>query len=209
MISMAITADATSVYWTVKDVAGAPVVQKAPRGGGDAVVVGTDPVFVNPQDCYWRIAVDSGHVYWSAGSVDHSVGCRVNRVPVDGGAVTTVVDQPYLVDFAVDGQDLYFSEFEGIGSILRTPAGGGTATPVADNVLAWVLADGGSDLYWLDMSQGSIGRISKSPGTPTDAAKFWPIQLAIDPDLAFEALTVADNGIYCTESLSGSVLALF
>ena len=209
LTSMAITADSTGVYWTVMDVGGTPVVQKVLRGGGDAVLVGTNPVVANPQDCYWRIAVDSGHVYWSAGSTAHPVGCRVNRVPIDGGVVTTVVDQPYLADFAVDGQELYFSEFEGIGSILRTPVEGGAQTPVADNVFAWVLADGGTDLYWLDVFEESIARISKSPGTPTDAAEFLPVELTMDPMRAFESLAVDENGIYCTESLSGSVLAIF
>ena len=209
LISMAITADATSVYWTVKDVGGAPIVQKVPRSGGDAVQIGSDPVFASPTDCYWRIAVDSGHAYWSAGSVAYPIGCRVNRVPVDGGTVTTVVDQPYLADFAIDGQDLYFSEFEGSGSILRTPAGGGTQTPVADDVFAGVLADGGDHLYWIDFQLGSLARISKSPGTPTDAAQYWAIELVMDPLLAFESLTVAESGIYCTESQSGSVLAMF
>lgn len=207
--SMDIAADATSVFWTVKEISGAPVVQKAALGDGNAEIIAVTTAASGPQDCYWRILVDAQNVYWSSGSAVHPVGCRVNRAPLGGGAVTTVVDHPFLIDFTVDGANVYFSEFENVGSILRTPIGGGALTPVADDVLGWVLSDGGNELYWLDLQRLSILRIAKAPGTPTSSASEFPVELAMDPFLAFEALVVDGSGVFCTETLTGSIYFIY
>lgn len=118
--------------------------------GGSPVLIANEAVFANPQDCYQRIAVADQAVYWSAGSQVHPVGCVIRRVPVNGGLVTTLVDQAFMADFTVDAVNVYFSEFE-TGSVRRLPVGGGATSLVASNVFAWVMINDADNLYWLEL----------------------------------------------------------
>ena len=202
-----ITADIDRIYWTTKDVAGAPVVRQLTLAGGGPVVIANEANFVNPQDCYWRIAVVDQAVYWSEGSMIHPVGCAIRKVPVDGGTVSTLVDQPFMVDFTVDDINVYFSEFENIGSIRRLSVNGGASSEVASDVYAWVMANDAENLYWLDLQGGSPGGMEKTAG-PTDWVTI-PIDVLIDPFLAFEAVLIDQTGFYISETQTGSIHRIY
>jgi hypothetical protein len=202
-----ITADIDRIYWTTKDVAGAPVVRQLTLAGGGPVVIANEANFVNPQDCYWRIAVVDQAVYWSEGSMIHPVGCAIRKVPVDGGTVSTLVDQPFMVDFTVDDINVYFSEFENIGSIRRLSVNGGASLEVASDVYAWVMANDAENLYWLDLQGGSPGGMEKTAG-PTDWVTI-PIDVLMDPFLAFEAVLIDQTGFYISETQTGSIHRIY
>ena len=203
-----IIADNTSIYWTVRGVLGAPIVQKIEFSGGVPAILANEPNLPNPQDCYWRIAVDEQNVYWSEGSMTHPVGCAVRKVPVNGGAVTTVFDERYVTDFTVDGINVYFSEFEGIPSIRKIPIDGGTITIVADNAAALVLVNVLDKLYWIGFSF-EMGMISTSPGTSTFDWTLFPYGVAVDPFLAFEDLFIDSSGLYVSETQTGNIYTIY
>jgi hypothetical protein len=166
--NMDIVADDTSVYWTVGGMGASPVVQKVAIGGGAPVTLAPVSSTTNPQDCYWRIAIDAQNVYWSQGSTTHRVGCAVKKVPINGGAVTTLVDIAFLADFTVDGVDVYFSELQS-PTIQKTSIDGGPLTLVAEGSAApLVLINDANNPYWIDLQFDTIGRISKAPGYGDD-----------------------------------------
>jgi len=205
-----ITADDMAVFWTVHPVLGETVVQKQALDGGAPVIISNGPALPAPQDCYWRIALDSQYVYWSDGSATHPIGCAVKRVPHNGGTVTTLVDQAYFADFTVDGVNLYFSEFEGLTpSIQRMSVSGGAASSMADNVAALVLTNDRDNLYWLDLQRDSLGAISKTGGGMTDVDWLTPNDLIMDPSLILEGLHVNDDGIFYSESTTGTIYRIY
>lgn len=181
----------------------APVVRKVSVTGGSATIVASEGAFVNPQDCYWRITVQDQHVYWSTGGNSGPISCAVKRVGLDGGAVETVIDYPYLADFAVDDNFVYFSDGSSALSIRKVPVTGGTPTTVAFNAAGWVMTQFGSRLYWVDLLVDSVGWIDKSAegGSPM----FVPGGLLLEPTLAFEGLTVNSSGLYVTETQTGTI----
>ncbi len=198
-----IATDSTSVYWSARVIGpGVPYLQKVPVTGGAPILLANEAVIANPQRCYWRIAVDAQNVYWSAGSTIFPVGCAVKKVPIGGGSVTTLVDQPYLRDFTVDATDVYFSD---VGTIQKIPIAGGPITPVATGVTVWVLANDATRLFWIDPNYATIGGISKTPGTPPGGAFSLPITLQMDPMTAAEALVVDQGGLFCTETPAGDI----
>jgi hypothetical protein len=201
-----ITADMDRIYWTTKDVVGPPVVRQLTIAGGSPVVIANEANFVNSQDCYWRIAVVDQVVYWSEGSMVHPVGCAIKRVPVSGGTVSTLVDQAFMADFTVDGVNVYFSEFD-TNSVHRLPAGGGASSLVASNVFAWVMTNDAANLYWLELQEGRPGGMEKTAG-PMDWV-LLPVDLLMDPFLAFEAMFIDQTGFYISETQTGSIYRIY
>lgn len=201
-----ITADLDYVYWTMLSVAGPPVVRKLATAGGSPAVLASESNFVNPQDCYRRIAVVDQTVYWSEGSMAHPVGCAIRRVSVNGGAVTTLVDQAFMTDFTVDGVDVYYAELD-TGSIRKLPAAGGNSVLVASDVGAWVLANDADELYWLDLQLAEPAGMVKTDG-PTDWVSI-PLALSFDSFLAFDALFQDSTGFYVAESQTGSIYRIY
>lgn len=201
-----ITADDNNVYWTMRDVTGSTTVRQLATTGGNAIVIAGAGGATNPQDCYRRIAVSGPTVYWSEGSTTHPVGCVIRAVPVNGGSVTTLIDQDYMVDFTVDGVHVYFSEFA-TNSIRRLPVGGGAGTLVASDVYAWVLENDAENLYWLDLQRANPGGMAKSDG-PADWINF-PIGIEMDPLLAFEGLLIGPTGFYVSETQTGSIYRIY
>jgi hypothetical protein len=205
-----ITTDGRYVYWTIKDAAGAPVVQKVPVAGGAAVTLALEASNPKPQDCYWRIAVDARNVYWSAGSATLPVGCAVKKVPLDGGAITTLIDYPRVSDFTVDANTLYFGELGTYpGTIQKTPIDGGGISLVATSVVPWVMTNTASELLWLDPWEGGIRVFDKAAGTPTTGAVTVPFDLEMAPLRAAEALVVDSSGLYVTETAAGTIYRIY
>jgi hypothetical protein len=202
-INQDIVTDGVNVYWTVGTVGPSPpVVQKVPVGGGSVVTLSNDASFVYPQDCYWRIAVDSQNVYWSTGSSTIPVnGCAIKKAPIIGGATTTVVDTAFG-DFTVDGINIYFSASSSINKI---PVSGGSISTVATNVVPSVLANDSLNLYWIDPSQsqpGGIGKVSEAGGNATFLVSKI---LKTDPLLAAEGIAVDQSSVYWTETIGGTI----
>jgi hypothetical protein len=200
--------DGASVFWTTG--VGEPVVQKVALSGGTPVVLSAGTISAGQQECYWRIALAGGHVYWSAGSAQPtSTGCRINRVPVDGGVTSTIIDVPFMRDFAVDDSNIYYSQLTTpSGTIQRIPVTGGTPTGVAGDVIAWVLISDANRLYWMDPKNGGYLAMRKADAGTNNVLNV-PVPIASDPMLAAEGMAVGPDGLYATSTESGDLLWLF
>jgi hypothetical protein len=201
-----ITTDGTSVYWTTAGGPSAPAVRKVSVSGGAVTIIGTGGGFVNPQDCYWRIAVRGGFVYWSSGGTSGGVSCAVNRVPTGGGTVATVVDYPYLADFTVDDSYVYFSDGSSNYAIHKVPLGGGAISLVSSSAAGWVMTNYGSRLYWVDLAVGTVAWIGKS--ATGELPNYIPGELWLDPLLAYEGISVDASGLYVTETQTGTIYGI-
>jgi hypothetical protein len=206
-----IATDGRYVYWTIKESIGAPIVQKVPVAGGAAVTLALEATTPRPQDCYWRIVVDARNVYWSAGSTTLPIGCAVKKVPIDGGAITTLIDYPQVTDFTIDASTLYFGEIGSYypGTIQKTPIDGGGISLVATSVVPWVMTNTLGELIWLDPWEGGIRVFDKAPGTPVTGAVTVPFDLEMDPLRAAEALVVDSSGLYVTETATGTIYRIY
>ncbi|MDH3481338.1 MAG: hypothetical protein OEM50_06440, partial [Gammaproteobacteria bacterium] len=207
-----IGADNDNVYWTTLDVTGAPVVRKVSVAGGDPMVIANEGGVPNPQDCYWRIAVDQQNVYWSEGSTDHPVGCAVKSVPLAGGAVTELLDQPFVADFTVDGTNVYFSEFEG-PSIQKLPIDGGASTlAVSGQIFAVVLGNDADNIFWLDPDPNDMwdGNFATIPKT-ADPSDWWmlPIEIQMDPIFVLDGFVLDQDGLSISEATTGTIYRIF
>lgn len=208
-----IVADTTHLYWTVRNSIGTTRVQKVALSGGAPITLYDTFNVPKPQDCYWRIAVDEQNVYWSEGSATHPIGCAVKKVPINGGAVTTLVDHPYLADFTVNGTNLYFSDFAS-RSIERISIDGGALTSVAESVSAWVMVNFANRLYWLGLPPeigfpSELGSISTSGDTTPSEWDRFPISVENDRFLAIEGLFVGSSGVYVSETQTGSIYSIY
>jgi hypothetical protein len=210
LVNQDIAVDGTSVYWTIKDIAGGPTLQKVPLAGGAPVTLSVDSTGLpQPQECLWRIALDSQNVYWSAQSNEFPIGCRILKVPLNGGTTTTLVDYAYLADFTVDGTNLYFIELGSTaGSIQQMPVAGGTLTPLLTGALGTVLVNDAAHLYWIDPLAPAVVQFPKSGGTSASRVLF-PLGSATDPTLALDGLSVDSGGLYCIEAQAGTIDVFF
>ncbi|HKF97601.1 MAG TPA: hypothetical protein VKB20_05050, partial [Steroidobacteraceae bacterium] len=192
-----IVTDGTNVYWTADETG--LTVQSVPVTGGAPVTLAVDALDTSAQPCYWRIAVDAQNVYWTSSETTSPVGCSVKKVPLNGGAATTVVDYPYLRDFTVDGGNVYFSELGG-RTLQKIGIDGGPATLVVSAVSPWVLVSGAGRLFWLEPKGLGVSFVSEAGGTPV------PMGGALsDPALVTDALAVDQTGVYCAEGQAGLI----
>jgi hypothetical protein len=182
-------------------------VQQVAQSGGNPITLSNGGGIPNPQDCYWRVTVDAAAVYWSEGSQAHSIGCAIKKAPIGGGSETTLIDEPYVADFTVDGVNVFYSEFAG-STIQKLPVGGGSPTLVADSVRAMVMTNDANRIYWLDWQYDTVGFISKADGTDPSDVTFVPALLEMDPTLVFDNLTVDTGSILLSESQTGSLLRI-
>jgi len=192
-----IVTDGTNVYWT-SDGAG-PTVRSVPVTGGASVTLAVDALDTSAQPCYWRIAVDAQNVYWTSNQTTSPVGCSVRKVPLSGGAATTVVDYPKLRDFTVDGGNLYFSELGG-GTLQKIGIDGGSATLVASGVSPWVLLSDSGRLFWLEPKGLGVSFVSEAGGTPVPMGG-----VLSDPTLVTDAFAIDQNGVYLAEGQAESI----
>jgi hypothetical protein len=159
--------DGTNVYWVQ---GGLTQAYRAPASGGAPVLLGTPPP--GSQGPAGPIYVEGGNVYWMS---DYSA---ILRVPTTGGAVEPVAtDLPFVADFVVDADHVYFSETD-TGDIKRISVSGGAATMLASSLRGSyiTLAQDATSLYWID--QVLVGRVAKSGG---GIAYINPDPLAADP----------------------------
>jgi len=202
-----ITADNQNIYWSIHSVSGSTVVRQTAQSGGDSITLSGGGGIPNPQDCYWRVAVDAAAVYWSEGSQNHPVGCAIKKAPIGGGIETTLIDEAFVADFTVDGEDVYYSEFLG-PSIRKLPVAGGSSALVADGVKGMVMANDDNRVYWLDWQYDTVGFISKASGTDPGDATLVPALLVMDPNLVFDNLAIDASSIVLSESQTGSLFRI-
>jgi hypothetical protein len=148
-----LTADVMGVYWIQH---GYSLVYRAPTSGGAPVVLGGSPPDLRGPA--GQVHVQGGHVYWMSNYT------AILRVPTTGGVVQPVATGlPYLADFVVDAENVYFSEND-TGIIKRVAVSGGAATVLASSLpFSYItLAQDATSLYWID--QLSVGRVAKSGG---------------------------------------------
>jgi hypothetical protein len=162
----AIAADRTSVYWLGGGTDGS--VMEAPIGGG------TPTTLASAQDSPWAIALDATSVYWT-------VKGAVRKVPLKGGAITTMVSLQQSRGIAVDSTSLYFADYDA-GTVNQMPIGGGAPTPLATGQTEPVaLAVDSTSIYWTN-GDGTVMKAPLEGGTPTMLAsgQFNPTSIAVD-----------------------------
>ncbi len=98
------------VYWTSRD---AGVMRVAKTGGVSVSLTG-------PQDDASPLVSDGQHIYF--GNYSNGFGGRgaLKRVPLDGGAVTTLVTNVTVSTVTVDNQCVYFGAYGNSSSLVRT-----------------------------------------------------------------------------------------
>jgi len=206
-----IATDGSNVYWTISPGPGlTPMVQQIGVAGGMPLTLSAGGMFSRgPEDCYWRIAVDSQNVYWSTTSSQYPVGCAIDKVPIGGGSVTTLVDYAYFADFTVKGPTIYFSELgTNPGSIRSVPVAGGPSTSVVTEVVAEVLTSDASDVYWIDprrIGGGGIGALSRAN---TLGSLLLASPLVTDPTQELEGVATGPGGLYFTDTVLGAILSI-
>ena len=206
-INLDIVTDGFNVYWTYNAGYG-PVVQKISTTGGTPITLAVPEGWVSgPQSCYWRIAVDTQSVYWTSTSSSPSIGdCTIYKVPIDGGATTTLVGPVHLHDFTVDGTDIYFSD---VGSVKKTSVDGGPIVTVASGVSAWVLANDVNNIYWVDQGSGGvIGQIAKAGESAGAEVAILNRPITTAPEYFMEGIGVGPERLYWTEGLLGNIFSL-
>jgi len=206
VVNQDIVTDGSNVYWTTLS----GLVHSVPVSGGTSVVLNpNDATGFSLPECYWRLVVDHQNLYWSAPTSTGGIGCSVKTVPVSGGDVRTLVDVPYLEDFAVDGTRLYYAELgTNPGSIETVPLAGGSPSLVASNVAVDVLAQDDRNVYWLDFSSSSgIYAIAKN-GANGSQTRLFPGPLDTDPSLEHDALLVVPGTVFFSQAADGALIAV-
>jgi len=144
----ALATDDTSVYWVDNDDVGGGVAMKVPVGGGTPITLAAN--VANPG----VIVVDAVSAYWTGGGWFATDPDTVVKVPLGGGALTTLVSVPSGVNgprvIAVDPTSLYWSSgWTGGAAMTKTPLDGGTPTRLASgqNGVGSIAVDTAS-VYW-------------------------------------------------------------
>jgi hypothetical protein len=179
--TMAMTTDATNVYWT-----SGPEILKVPIQGGDVQTLAT------AQGTTLGIAVDAANVYWTSGTAG-----TVMKVPIEGGTPTAVAEGQGLPwSIAVDGGYVYWNSTEGTGSLVRMPVQGGPITTLAEHVTpAYGFALDGESIYWI---HEGVYKVSVAGGPVTTLA------LSGDDD-GFMGVAVDETSVYFTRTSQGTV----
>jgi hypothetical protein len=156
---VAITADATHVYWTTSGNEGA--VLSAPLAGGDTTTLAAMQTWPS------AIAVDATSVYWASDGT-------IKKVSRNGGTpirlVTDPIDAKALV---VDGEHVYFASVgaEELASIMRVPLAGGTPELLASEPGSGptAIALDATHVYWANGSSNedhAVLKVARDGGTP-------------------------------------------
>ena len=159
-----LAADTANVYWIEGD-----SVKSVPLDGGDATVLATQ------QSGSTGITADGANVYWT---VDRGVGATcgmcppppapqptdsaIYRVPIGGGAVSTVATGYRVDSVASDGTNVYWLDTYA-KTLSTAPVQGGEPTVlVADAAGSLGPVVDEHAVYWVD-ADGTIERMPKTP----------------------------------------------
>lgn len=128
------------------------IIRKVRKTDGAQVTLVDDNLNMTP-----AIATDGAYVYF------HDDRGNIKRVPVSGGAATTIGSGlPYSM--VLVGSRLYFSDNG--ASIRWIPIGGGSATTVASGSSIGALASDGTAVYWMEYTtSGNPKKVALDGGT--------------------------------------------
>ena len=144
-IPVALAVDDTWVYWSISGPDGA--VRRAPRAGGDPVVLATDLGY--PQ---LRLVVDERNVYLVS-----SPGGLL-KLPKDGSGPAEPLDEP-ATDVAALAAEVYWSTGP---TIVRAPSTSGPSSTILQDLYgAEVLAVDALHVYFVDRLAGELHRAGR------------------------------------------------
>jgi hypothetical protein len=203
-VPFAVAVDATSVYWANLG-AGQGNLMKATLDGGPPSLLATTTGAIPFQN----IVVDATSVYWA------SMGGGLSKVPIEGGAVTTLVaagDPGNQATFTVsDGSVYWYATGPAPGGLMKTPVSGGPPTTLASfaNFPIGIAVDG-ANVYFMDLDCDASGtnctwavkKVSVDGGPPGTVVSGWQDVTYSSP----VALAVDATSVYW-ENADGSVMA--
>jgi hypothetical protein len=157
-----VAVDEASVYWITSGGA----VMKVPLSGGAPVELASGQTDVTGP------AIDGASVYWASGGT-------IEKVPLDGGAVTTVTEVDEVGGLAVAGTHVYFADGY---RLMMAPVGGGVATALSTAAGAPLFAVAADDASVYFTSYSTIWKVAQAGGVPAVLASNQgsPNALAVD-----------------------------
>ena len=140
----ALAVDATSIYWASRpdDFSGSTLT-KMPLAGGPPVELASAEQYI------FRIVVNSANVYWTTPP-------ELRRVSINGGASVLLDPDVFPLYLAVDGTNVFYTNYS--GAIETMPTSGGTKTVLATYQSPNGLAVDPDYVYWSDPGHGAIKR---------------------------------------------------
>jgi hypothetical protein len=195
----AITADATTVYWTTWYQQDSSEIGKVAATGGSPITLASGLMRA------FTITVDSNAVYWTDADTD-----SILSVPLAGGTPVILVSQQHATLLVSDGVSLYWTNSEpglGSGAVMKMPVAGGTPVTLADKQdRPTAIAVDGTNVYWTTTNGEGRGAIMSVP-----IAGGTPVSIACNQG-GPERLTVDATRLYWTNggwtSSGGSVMAI-
>lgn len=116
----------------------------------------------------WGLAVDASNVYWRSNYTGDKEPAQLKKMPLDGGAITTVDLGPAPVSSVLHAGSLYWTN-PGAGTVMKNPLDGSTPITLAAGRIGLdelILADTDS-LYWTEGRGSALMKVPLQGGTPT------------------------------------------
>ena len=160
--------------------------------GGNCQVM----VLAPNQKTPWGVAVDSTAVYWVAEGSTPDDG-SVFSVPLVGGTASELATgQNGPVQIAQDANYLFWTNFQGGGSVRRMKRDGSDLTTLAQASGPWALSLSSTHVYWTNTSDGSLRRVVKPGGQAA---------ILVSGEASPRGITVDTTHMYWTTSSGGEV----
>jgi len=183
-----IAIDDERAFWTFGRMLfdGAPpptgTVKSVPLAGGTPTVVASE-LYVPTE-----IALASNDVFWL-----DAFSRGIMKAPKTGGATTRVLHTSNGQHLAVDGENIYWTDYENGPGVFKAPIGGGETVrlAVAEGRLTGFALDE-THAYWADYVEETgvsrAARVSIDGGEPSvlhSAVTYWPSGLAVGSDAVY------------------------
>jgi hypothetical protein len=146
-----LTADATTLYWTVWD----GQVLSMPIGGGAVTILADGQLHAS------GVAVDATRVYWS----EQATPGLIQSLPKAGGPTPTILasGNAALKVFAIDATRVYYAQYG--GNLFSAPLSGGGPSTLLGLIPSGGCAEGNmtvrdGSVYWTDYCAGATFRAS-------------------------------------------------
>lgn len=145
------------------------------------------------------IAVRNGIVYW----VNNVAGGSVMSVPATGGVPTTIAsNQDYPWAVAVDGNNVYWTNYDGAsaifvgtptnaGTVMEVPLGGGTPVTLASALQGpWGIAVDAANVYFTTAGGNKVKSV------PIDSGGNGPVTILAEDQYTPTAIAVDASNVY-------------
>jgi hypothetical protein len=167
----AIALDETHLYWSERDEStDTSRVMKVSIDGGEPVLLYQGKF---PGNTYADLAAGADGVYWSGeATIGEGVGpgalnVKISRIPLEGGAPVTLVEEPGVRRVELDSNHLYWTARPGEvfggspGSVRKLPLSGGSVSTIAsDQPGLSALAVNDANVCWLNFDgYGNSGEV--------------------------------------------------